>query len=375
MPPPPEAYDDLTVFGDAKLRVWGDEPETVDSALLQALGTRFNAGNDTPMSYLAISGGGSRGAYAAGVLAGWTKSGTRPDFTVVTGISTGALIAPFAFLGAEYDALLREVYTTSRTKDIARIRVRSGMFGRDSLLDTAPLRALIETHVNEEVVKRIAASSRSGRVLLIGTTNLDAGRPVLWNITKIAESGHPKAAELIRDVILASASIPVAFPPVYIPVNHPDGNRYDEMHMDGGVTKQIFLFPLYFPVRDVLRGLQLNENQSAYLIWNDVAHPSYEPVKPSISDIAIRTIDSLIRTQGSSDLQRIRQVALREGINAKFTWLPAETQSLENNGIFDPAYMQALYDIGYERALNGKVWIDADAPSWPVDEEPVEQPE
>ena len=161
--------------------------------------------------YLAISGGGENGAYGVGILKGWTAAGTRPEFALVTGISTGALIAPFAFLGPEYDGRLKEAYTSLRTEDIVKMRGGLATLRSDAAGDTAPLKAHIAKYVDQEIIDAIAREHRRGRRLFIGTTNLDAIRPVLWNIGMIAASKNPGAGDLIRTVMLASASIPAVF--------------------------------------------------------------------------------------------------------------------------------------------------------------------
>ena len=187
---------------------------------------------------LSMSGGGDKGAFGAGFLNGWTASGTRPTFKLVTGISTGALIAPFAFLGPEYDEVLKNAYTTISADEVLRKRGLS-RFWRDAVADTEPLAALIARDVDEDVLKAVARAHGQGRRLYVGTTHMDAGRLVVWNMGAIASSGHPEALALFRKVMLASASVPVAFPPVLIEVEV-DGERYDEMHADGGVETQMF---------------------------------------------------------------------------------------------------------------------------------------
>ena len=246
--PVPEAdYMNVTVLDRTDLRRWGDRS---DLHLLQfeksaeVLEAQYGGIMHREHDYLVISGGGANGAYGAGVLVAWTKLGTRPEFTLVTGVSTGALIAPFAFLGSEYDAKLQKIYSTMDTHQIMNMRNVFAIFGSDSVFDSSPLSRQIEKFIDDEMIESLAQEYRKGRTLAIGTTNLDASRPVVWNVTRIAASGHPSAARLIRQVILASASIPGAFPPVYIEVETPDGRKYDEMHVDGGVTSQMFFYPL-----------------------------------------------------------------------------------------------------------------------------------
>jgi predicted acylesterase/phospholipase RssA len=188
-----------------------------------------------PAVFLAISGGGDKGAFATGLLAGWTASGTRPEFKVVTGVSTGALIAPLAFLGSAHDETLRSIYTDVGLRDIATPRAPVAAVLDDALSDNEPLWRLIRRHIDRAVLDAIAAESEKGRMLLVGTTDLDAGQGVIWNLTKIAASGHPQAQQLFHSVLIASSAIPVAFPPVLIDVEA-DGRRYQEMHVDGATV-------------------------------------------------------------------------------------------------------------------------------------------
>jgi hypothetical protein len=194
-----------------------------------------------PTAYLSLSGGGDRGAFSAGFLNGWTASGTRPQFKLVTGVSTGALIAPFAFLGPGYDATLKAMFTSVSQKDIVAQRFFYSVFLQDALADTTPLARLLKLHVTQELVDAIAAEYAKGRLLFLGTTNLDARRPVVWNVTKIAASGRPESIELLRKIMLASAAIPGAFPPVMFDVEA-NGKTYEEMHVDGGATTQVFVY-------------------------------------------------------------------------------------------------------------------------------------
>jgi len=247
-PLPAERYQEATVLDRSDLRFWADRAADLDWAALRTmsadqLSSEYSAVTAVEHSYLALSGGGANGAYGAGMLAGWTDAGTRPEFAMVTGISIGALTAPFAFLGSDYDDVLKEVYSTLDSASIYTPRGILSSIRKDSLVDSTPLTAVLEKYVTEELVAAIEREYRRGRSLFIGTTNLDAGRPVIWNIGRIAASRDPDAVILIRQVLQASASIPGVFPPVYIDVQSYNGTAYDEMHVDGGTSSQLFLYP------------------------------------------------------------------------------------------------------------------------------------
>ena len=364
-PLPGDIHAKATVLGRDDLRYWGDNSrqENQGYSLYKQTREQFKARyagvSGREHHYLAVSGGGANGAYGAGALVGWTATGTRPEFAIVTGISTGALIAPFAFLGPEYDNQLKEVYTTLGTDRIFSIRSIFKIVGGDGLVDTSPFQQTLETYVNDDVIQAIAAEYRQGRLLLIGTTNLDAGRPVIWNIGRIADSGHPDAPDLIRQVLRASASIPGAFPPVYLKVEA-NGVEYDEMHVDGGTSAQMFLYPSSIDWKDVMGLLDVKGTPQAYVIRNSRVHPSYEEVSPRVSKIASRTIDSLIRTQGVGDAYRIYALAERDGVDISLTWIPKDSVEDSSDEPFDPKYMSELFEYGYQRAINGELWTELD---------------
>jgi predicted acylesterase/phospholipase RssA len=193
-----------------------------------------------PTAFLALSGGGDQGAFGAGLLNGWTAAGDRPQFKLVTGISTGALIAPFAFLGSAYDAKLKELYTNISTRDVLKLRGYVAALTSDAMADTQPLRRMLARHVDRAMLDAIAAEYVKGRELWIATTNLDSRERYIWNLTRIAASRHPKALDLFHSLMIASAAIPGAFPPVLIDVEAA-GRGYQEMHVDGGAMAPVFV--------------------------------------------------------------------------------------------------------------------------------------
>ena len=302
-----------------------------------------------PVSFLAVSGGGDNGAYGAGFLKGWTASGTRPEFKVVTGVSTGALIAPFAFLGPQYDYVLERVYTTSTQRDIFKKRgIFKGLFG-DGMADTRPLAQTIATYVNRPLLDAIAAEYAKGRLLLVGTANLDTMEPVIWNMTAIAARKDPAAIALFSKILLASASIPGAFPPQMIDVNL-DGTHYQEMHVDGGTTAQLFLYPPSISLKKAVE-----RKRTAYIIRNARLDPDWQSTERRTMTIAMRAIDSLTRTQGIGDLYRVYATTQRDGVGYNLTYIPS-TFTVPHKEMFDTAYMKALFDVGFQAAQSGPHW-------------------
>jgi predicted acylesterase/phospholipase RssA len=317
----------------------------------------FPAIYEQPHNYLAISGGGANGAYGAGLLTGWTEQGTRPEFTMVTGISTGALSAPFAFLGPEYDDKLKEVYTKTKTSDIVKERSLLPAILGDSMADTAPLRKLIKKYVTADLIAAIAREHNRGRRLFIGTMNLDAGRSVIWNIGEIASSDYPEKDRLIYDVLQASAAIPVAFPPVVIPVMA-NGQMYDELHVDGGTGSQVFVYPAAVDWATVTKKLKVRGKPNVYVIRNAFLNPNYLGVTPNLLPIASRSIDSLIRTQGIGDLYQIFVLSERDGNDFNLAYIPSSFTVKPSEG-FDPVYMGKLFELGRQKSAAGYNWEKA----------------
>ena len=314
-------------------------------------------------AHLALSGGGANGAFGAGFLSGWTATGTRPTFKIVTGVSTGALMAPFAFIGPPYDQALRDFYTTTRSSDIFLLGSTFGLLWQlvagEALADTRPLQAMIAQHVDEQLLQRVAEAHRRGRRLYIGTAYLDAPRFVVWNMGLIASSGHTDALALFRKVMLASASIPVAFPPVFFNVElTPGGPRYDEMHVDGGVGARVFLHGGVFR-GSVIRergGLGGAGREDIFVIHNGQLVPQPEPVPRSLASIAARSIDASGRTAVLGDLLRIDAYAQREGGSLRWITIPRDV-NMAGEEVFDPVQMQALYDLGLRMATSGEPWF------------------
>ena len=272
----------------------------------------------------------------------------------MTGISAGALVAPFAFLGSEYDDVLKRVSYELDEEDVYKKRRLLKAIRTDAFASTEPLKALIARYVDEEVMERIAEEHRKGRVLNIGTANLDSNRPVIWRLGAIANSGHPKSLELIRSILLASASIPGAFPPVLIPVEY-DGQMYDELHVDGGAASQVFLYPIGLDLEEVERRLKVKGRSKVYVIRNSRLAPKYEQVENKLFPIAGRSIASIIRTQGIGDLYRIFLETCRDGLDFYLAYIP-ETFDEDPEGDFDPSYMTKLFNLAYEAGKSGYPW-------------------
>jgi predicted acylesterase/phospholipase RssA len=326
---------EAVVLGIADARAWGDSEDEFARLLPKVQGP-----------WLAMSGGGSDGAYAAGLLTGMTKTGNRPEFAVVTGASIGALIAPYAFLGPRYDEELHQQFTTITAGDIFEDRPTS-----DSLMDSWPLKRTIEKRVTAQLLADIAAEHRRGRRLLVVTTNLDAGRPVIWNMGAIAERGGDKAIQLFRAVLLASASIPGIFPPVMIEVQS-HGKDLQELHNDGTITAPFFIAPA-----SVLAGtgtVHLPTKQ-LYVIANAKLSQQFEVTTPQTTLVLGRSISLALQAGLRIELLLTLAAAQKQGISLSVAQIDPEFQH-PARGAFDPEYMKALFDFAVEQAKMGKTF-------------------
>src|SRR6478736_1620098 len=311
--------------------------------------------------FLAISGGGDDGAFGAGLLVGWSDRGDRPVFDVVTGVSTGSLSAPFVFLGQKYDAQLKEIYTQTTANDIfvRRPAVFAAVAG-DAVSDSAPLRNMIARYLDHSMIQRIAEEYGKGRLLFILTTNLDQGRPVIWNIGAIAASGSPKAQDLIIDVLLASASIPAVFPPVMLDVTV-DGQKRQEMHVDGGTVAQVFFYPPSFSIRRAAARFGVDEQslrsrkRVAYVIRNGRFFRQDESVQLRTIAIAKEALSTMTMSSGINDTYRMYALARRDGVDFNLASI-GEDFTVPYKGPFDPGYMQSLFAYGYEKGRAGYPW-------------------
>lgn len=307
-----------------------------------------------PVSFLALSGGGDDGAFGAGLLCGWTVAGNRPEFKLVTGVSTGALIAPFAFLGPKYDVQLKKLFTNSSQKDIVETRNLLAAVFDDALADNKPLWRLLEKEITADMLREIAQEHAKGRRLFISTTNLDTRLSVIWNMTKIAASGHPQSLDLFRKLMMASAAIPAAFPPVMIDVVV-DDKQYQEMHVDGGASREVFIYPVKFKLREFAAKANAHRERNLYIIRNSRLDPDWAEVDRRTYSIAQKAISSLIRTQGIGDLFRLYATSQRDGVDYNLAYVPSTFNTLHTEE-FDTNYMRDLFKTGYDAAVAGYPW-------------------
>ncbi|MDJ0994038.1 MAG: patatin-like phospholipase family protein [Dinoroseobacter sp.] len=350
---PIEATDlvDPQVPGIEGARLWADvTPPNLEEIVDEAAQQRRAAGLTGPQTTLSLSGGSEGGAFSAGILTAWSEVGTRPEFTSVLGVSTGALIAPFAFLGSDYDDELKRLYGGLPPSQIFESRSIFGILPNASIKSTGPLKALIDEYLTDEFLAEIAAEHRRGRRLAVQTVSLDAQRPVFWDLGTIANSGAPNAAEVFRDVLLASASIPGFFPPVLIDVDSPGGVR-DELHVDGSVFSQSLLVPGWRIPKSATR------NSTLYAILNSKVTPELDATDLGIRAVTFRSLSTLLKAQAATDLAIAFESSRKDSARFQATWISPDF-TVPLNEPFDPDYMAALFDYGYTRFKTGNLWSD-----------------
>lgn len=304
----------------ANSRFAGDDHVAFEQELRWAIRRENTAkGVPAPGALLALSGGGEDGAFGAGLLVGWSAHGTRPSFKIVTGTSTGALVAPFAFLGSDFDATLERIYTKTEADDVIADRTLLAAVANDAMLDNTPLKRSIAKYIDPRVLDLIATEYHKGRLLLISTTNLDGGRSVVWNIGAIAASSHPRRLELVRKIMLASTAVPGMFPPVMLDVLV-ESKPHQEMHVDGGTVSQVFVYPSSATLPDGFLHSRRGR-PGVFVIRNGRIAPSAETVERRTLAIAGRAIETMIASNGLGDLYRIFATTQRDRIDFRLAMI------------------------------------------------------
>lgn len=365
-PVPLNAQNDPSIAGFTNIRYFpltdvGPVREAIRQAFLTETPESYEtlADGSRRYDYLAVSGGGSDGAFGAGILNGWTSRGDRPVFKVVTGVSTGALIAPFAFLGSAYDPQIKEAYTTVNSDRIYLVRNLFSMLWQESLADSKPLRDLVSTYITLDVLDAIAAEHAKGRRLYVASTNMDREEPVIWDLGAIASSNGPARLDLFRSVLVASASIPAVFAPTLIKVAM-DGKEYDELHCDGGVFFQSFfigaIVDLSALIAEAHPDYKGKVNQDLYVIRNGSTTPSRKQITRGLGSISGRAIATMLKVSGINDLYRLFLSTEHDDVGFHFVSLPADYVRTTDQE-FNEAEMNRQYQLGYKLGADGIPWL------------------
>jgi predicted acylesterase/phospholipase RssA len=319
-----------------------------------ALGARLAAAQLTtqgparPLEILALSGGGAGGAFGAGALVGLTRAGKRPEFSVVTGVSAGALIAPYAFLGADWDAELTAAYSTGAGAHVLQSRGLGALFG-SSAFRGAPLQELVDSHLTDDMLRAVAREARTGRLLLVATTNVDSGEPVVWDLGSIAVHGGKDARQLFSQILVASASVPGIFPPVVIG---------DEMHVDGGVTLPFFVAPA-------------PAGASVHVLIDGTLGAPVRATRLRTGAILSRSVSAGLSRMLRTDLELTAAEAERAAMSLEYSAIPM-AYPYRSAFDFSAAAAGSLFQYAYDCARTGRLWTTfgpepADSPTAPAE--------
>lgn len=307
------------------------------------------------LDVLMVSGGGSGGAFSVGVLSAWSAAQTRPKFDIVTGVSTGALIAPLAFLGSAYDGTLVHLYTSGVAKGLAASKSLAGVLG-PSLLSSEPLTRMVARIITPTILAQVAAEHRKGRRLFVLTTNLDTQRAVIWNMGAIADSGRPEALKLFQDVLVASASIPGVYPAVMIEAESA-GHKFKEMHSDGGSASQVLMLPQALLASDKSLVPSRRQSVNFYVIVNNALMPEFATTPDKTLSVIARAYSIFVKSQTQGALMALYNYSKLTG--ARFHLASIDVQlPYSMSDPFNTEYMRAVYNLGYAELAAGTLWKD-----------------
>ncbi|MFV1983636.1 MAG: patatin-like phospholipase family protein [Thiohalomonadales bacterium] len=358
----PEEYAKKLPWGAIDLDINKSGPFTIRDSLGTTLIKKVNDNNNSfetvSLNILTLSGGGTRGAFGAGLLYGWNKRGDIPKFDIVTGVSTGAVMAAFVFLGGDELENLKNFYTKSYTDDIYTSSWFS--FFKAYLMNPTPLKKLFLKNFNEDFLNRVAAEHAKGRRLYIGSTNLDTGQLIVWDMGAIASSNRSDKYQRFADIIYASSAMPIFLPPQYMSVDI-DGKRYYQMHVDGGIYSHVFMIGLLVNWKDVLNlrsASSLNFDTTLYTIVNRKYRNRhrYDPVEQSPASI----IDAYVETETDllfdRSIYRLYDSTIKKGIKFRMASVPEDVNHVDDPTEFNPEKMTKLFNVGYDFGLNGIIW-------------------
>jgi len=362
----PEAYSAALPWGAIDLNI--DKSGTftlrdsIGSALIKKASSHSDSNVAIPFNILTLSGGGTRGAFGSGLLSGWTDRGDIPEFDIVTGVSTGAVMATFVFLGGDELEKVKKFYTQMYTKDIYTTSWFS-FFGFAYLMNPAPLKKLFSNNFNEALLNRVAAEHAKGRRLYIGTTNIDTGQLTVWDMGAIASSSRSDKYQRFSDIIYASSAMPIFLPPQYISVDIGD-KQYYQMHVDGGIYSHVFMIGLFVDWKEIL-GLRSDENYifdtTLYTIANRKYRnrTMYDPVEQSPNSVIAAFIEIETDLLFDKSVYRLYDSCIKKGIKFRMAAVPKDINHVDDATEFNPEKMTKLFNVGYNYGLSGIEWQDS----------------
>jgi len=352
---PPTLFSRATPVGfSSEVRFLSADRASVESKSAANLPRLKGSSKDGIVRALVLSGGGAGGAFGAGALVGLSRRHERPQYDLVTGVSAGALIAPFAFLGPKWDSQLTEAFTSGRGERMSLGGLLAVPFG--ARRRSAALSSLVDHYVTSDLIKAVAEETASGRLLWVATTDLDKEETVIWDLGAIAARGGEPARKLFRDVLVASASIPGVFDPVLIHVQEA-GVSYDEMHVDGSASTSLFVAPV--AASFALLDQHSLDGARVYVLINGqiIDAPATTPFK--LGPIVSRTLSVALKHMSRAQVVAVNQFAEKYRMSVQSTYLPFDypKYSLAD---FRASAMQAIFNYGAQCAKSGRLWTTMD---------------
>ncbi len=351
-------YKEVTLDTNVKieepLRFWASEkPEFLYNQDTQS--TPISVQGDT-LNILALSGGGANGAFGAGVLMGLADRGELKDYSVITGISAGALIAPFVFVGGDEIARLEDVILGINDKEVLGKKNFLNTIFKDAFTNGDSFIEFIGEAYPEEMIDKMAQQHRSGKRLFIGSTHFDSGELMVWNLGAIANSDLPNRVELVHKVLASSASIPGVFPPQFFDVRD-EQTVLEEMHVDGGLAAQVFYNPSNFDYQLISDALNLEHPPQLDVIRNGLLKSPYKPVNDKGVALLTKSLSGLTMMQTRGDIYRMKYLSEVDGLSMQFTYLDQDfSDAKQSKDLFDLEYMKAIYQYGYDKAVTDDLW-------------------
>ena len=344
----------MQVKGFEGVRLSVEQAEASLDAVADRLSIPRSSRKSNEFNVLAISGGGAGGAFGAGVLVGLSAAGRRPDFAIVTGVSTGALIAPFAFLGPAWDERLRDAYTGGHAAAALRIAGLSPVLDA-GLFRAGALERLIHPFVDDALVAAVAEQHRLGRRLLVATTDLDSQKPCIWDMGEIAARSGAQAVAMFREVLAASASLPGLFPPRRFTCEA-DGVAYEEVHVDGGVAAPLFVMP-----ETLIRWRKLGRRMHRgriYVIVNAVLDPAPRTTSLSLPAILARSFDTMLRVSYRQALNVAATFCAANNLPLSVASIPGSPEAGDSGAMFsfDTPSMRRMFDAAAALAQDPGFW-------------------
>jgi len=334
---------------------------SVGTAIAQKADDYNTSSERVPFNILTLSGGGARGAYGAGLIYGWSERGNMPEFDIITGISTGAIMSIFIFAGGDELKKIKKFYTTLTTEDIYTSSIFS-FFSSVTINDTEPFRQLLASEIDDKLLSRVAKEYAKGRRLYIGTTNLDTGQLVVWDMGAIASSNRKDKLQHYRDIVYASSAIPILFAPQFfeVPVND---KPYYQMHVDGGIYSYVFMIGLFVnwdEVLDLKEDAKRDFDVTLYAVANRKYRQRHEytPAKQNPTEV----IRALLLTETDllfdRSMYRLYKMTIDRGFKFRMATVPTDIDLVKLPTQFNPDEMSKLFDIGCASGINGYQWKD-----------------